>query len=51
MEETNTDLRFMLEIEMTKLADGLDGKVKKREEEKVTTRFFLLLHWHGVREW
>lgn len=36
------DLRYMLEIEMTKLADGLDVKVREREEEKQLLGFVSL---------
>lgn len=35
-------LKYMLQIEMTKLADGLGGRMREREKEKVIPGFVYL---------
>lgn len=36
---------------MLELTDREDGKVKKREEAKVTPGVFTIIQWSGEREW
>lgn len=44
------DLKYMLEIDMTKFADELGDRMREWEKEKVIPGICLHIQWHGVKE-